>query len=134
MTRIINVVRLHFVNRLTYIVLPWIILGSAFLITIAIWLILRSVGVNTGANGIEGGPQVSGALMSIFIYLLVAAVMSINFTFPFALGFSVTRREFYLGTALAYAITSAINAIALTALAAIEQATGGWGQIGRAHV
>ncbi len=127
MSRIWNVVRLHFVNRLTYLVLPWIILGSAFVITLAIWWILRSVGVTTGVDGQANSAQFSGALFSIFIYLLVAAVMAINLTFPFALGFSVTRRDFYLGTALAFAVTSALNAVALSVLAAIEQATGGWG-------
>lgn len=131
MTRISNVVRLHFVNRLTFVTLPWIILGSAFLITIAIWMILRSVGVTDGVDGTANTPQVSGALLSILVYLLVAAVMAINLTFPFALGFSVTRREFYLGTALTFALVAAANSVVLTALAAIEQATNGWGLNGR---
>lgn len=119
MTRIWNVVRLHLVNRWTYVVLPWIILGTAFAMTLAIWMILRSVGV-TGIG------VASGAVGSIFIYLMVAAIMSINLTFPFALGFSVTRRDFYLGTALTFALIGAANAVVLTALAAIEVASGGW--------
>ncbi|SDS32674.1 hypothetical protein [Microterricola viridarii] len=131
MTRIWNVVRLHLVNRMAYVTLPWIILGSAFLITIAIWMILRSVGVTSGFDGSASSPQFSGALLSILIYLLVAAVMAINLTFPFALGFSVTRRDFYLGTALTFGLVSAANAVVLTVLASIEQATNGWGLNGR---
>ncbi|AMB57910.1 hypothetical protein [Microterricola viridarii] len=119
MTRIWNVVRMHLVNRWTYVVLPWIILGTAFTITIAIWMILRSVGVPS--DGLA-----SGAVTSIIIYLMVAAIMSINLSFPFALGFSVTRREFYLGTALTFTLISAANAVALSVLAAIEQASDGW--------
>lgn len=126
MNRTLNVVRLHLVNRLTYIVLPWIILGSAFAITLAIWAILRSVGVG-GSDGTAGGLQFSGALLSIMIYMLVAAVMAINLTFPFALGFSVTRHEFYLGTAATFVLIAAGNSVLLSALAAIEQATAGWG-------
>ena len=120
MTRIWNVVRLHLVNRWTYIVLPWIILGTAFAMTLAIWMILRSVGV-TGIG------VASGAVGSIFIYLMVAAIMSINLTFPFALGFSVTRRDFWLGSALTFITLSAVYSAGLTILAAIEVATDGWG-------
>lgn len=127
MTRIWNVVRLHLVNRMTYLWLPWVILGSAFAISLAIWAMLRSIGVTNGVDGTSDTPQISGALLSIMIYLLVAAVMAINLTFPFALGFSVTRREFYLGTALTFVLISAANAVPLTILAAIEQATNGWG-------
>lgn len=119
MTRIWNVVRLHLVNRWTYLELPWIIMGVAFTATIAIWMILRSVEV-TGIG------VASGTVSSIFIYLMVAAIMSVNLSFPFALGFSVTRREFYLGTSLTFALISAGNAIILTALAAIETASNGW--------
>ena len=127
MTRIWNVARLHLVNRMTYLWLPWIILGSAFAVSLSIWAIIRSTGVTDGVDGTSNTPQISGALLSILVYLMVAAVMAINLTFPFALGFSVTRRDFYLGTALTFVLISAINAVPLTILGAIEQATNGWG-------
>lgn len=127
MTLIWNVVRLHLVNRMTYLWLPWIILGSAFAVSLSIWAIMRSVGVTDGVDGTSNTPQISGALLSILVYLMVAAVMAINLTFPFALGFSVTRRDFYAGTALTFVLISAANAVPLTVLAAIEQATDGWG-------
>lgn len=127
MTHIWNVTRLHLVNRFTYLWLPWIILGSAFAITLSIWAIIRSMGVTDGVDGTSSTPQVSGALLSILTYLLVASVMAINFTFPFALGFSVTRRDFYAGTALTFVLISAVNTVPLTLLAAVEQATNGWG-------
>lgn len=127
MTRIWSVVRLHLVNKMTYLWLPWVILGSAFAISLTIWSIMRSVGVTDGVDGTSNTPQISGALLSIMVYLMVAAVMAINLTFPFALGFSVTRRDFYLGTALTFVLISAANAVPLAILAAIEQATNGWG-------
>lgn len=120
MNRIWNVVRMHLVNRWTYLALPWIIMGVASAMTVAIWFILRSVGVT-------GPGAANGALFAILIYLMVAAIMSINLSFPFALGFSVTRREFYLGTSLTFTLISAANAVALALLAGIEQATNGWG-------
>ena len=42
--------------------------------------------------------QFSGASTFIFVYMLVVAVQAMNLTFPFALGYSVTRRDFYLGS------------------------------------
>jgi hypothetical protein len=50
-----------------------------------------------------------------------------NFTFPLALGFGSTRRDFYLGSALTFTLLSAGYAVALTILSAIEDATNGWG-------
>jgi hypothetical protein len=47
--------------------------------------------------------------------------------FPFALGYSVTRRDFYLGTSLLFVLISAFNAAAFTILTQIEQVTDGWG-------
>ncbi|WP_138734669.1 hypothetical protein [Modestobacter excelsi] len=44
--------------------------------------------------------------------------------FPFAMGLSLSRRHYYLGTALRAAIQSVGYGVALTALAAIEDATG----------
>ena len=87
MNRIWNVVRMHLVNRWSYIALPWVIVGSAFAMTVAIWFIVIASGA--------GAPTLySGAAGAILIYELVLAVQAVNFTFPFALGFSATRREF----------------------------------------
>lgn len=120
MNRIWNVVRMHLVNRWSYIALPWVIVGSAFAMTVAIWFIVIASGA--------GAPTLySGAAGAILIYELVLAVQAVNFTFPFALGFSATRREFVLGTGLTFLILAAANAVVLAALATIEEATNGWG-------
>lgn len=125
MPRIWNVVRLHLVNRWTQLVLPWVTIGVAFALTIAIWMILRSVGITE-----IGGA--SGTIWSVYLSLvLMAAILAVNRNFPFALGFSVTRREFSLGTALAFVLISAGNAVLFTALAALETASGGWGLNGQ---
>jgi hypothetical protein len=46
---------------------------------------------------------------------------------PFAMGMSLSRRTFYLATALAALALSLLYGIALSALVAVEDATGGWG-------
>ena len=59
-------------------------------------------------------------------YLVVVGVQAISFGFPLALGFGVTRRDFYLGTASLLVLISAFNALAFAALTQLEQVTEGW--------
>lgn len=131
MNRIWNVVRLHNVNPWSYVGRPWMILGIIFVVMYAIWQLLSFA--LDGQDRIDAidGMTYNGAILSIFIYMMVVAIQSINLTFPFALGFSITRRDFYLGTSLLFLLLSAGNAILMTILATLETATGGWGLGGR---
>lgn len=130
--RIMNVVRLHFANPWTTIILPWIILGVIFGANLVIWALISTM-ANTGGNDadLRDGVQYSGSNFFIFIYMLVVAIQAISITFPFALGYGVTRRDFYLGSALTFVILSAAYSAALTILSMIEDATNGWGLGGR---
>jgi hypothetical protein len=100
-TRVWNVLRLQFANRLNMLAIPW--LAFVFLINYAIWAI-----VATASNGEASlkGTEYSGSTFWLFAYLMIAAIQAITLTFPFALGMSVTRRDYYLGTALAFALPS----------------------------
>ena len=62
--------------------------------------------------------------------MLIIAIQVVLRTFPFALGFSITRRDFYLGTALLFGVLAAIYSIILTIMSYLEEATGGWGLSG----
>ena len=125
LSRVTNVVRLHLVNRQVYIGIPWLILGGAFLVTIIIALLINyATGDPTGG---KNGFEYSWAVISPLWYLAAVAVMAISQSFPFALGFGVTRRDFYLGTSLLFVVISLANAVALASLAEIEKATNGWG-------
>lgn len=122
--RIWNVVKLQFTNRWNMLALPWIVLGAIFLLDVAIWVIINtSVGQDTSAQGSQYG---AGATYYIFFYMMVVAIQAITLTFPFALGYSVTRRDYYLGTSLAFLIQSALFTIGFVLLSYIEQWTGGW--------
>jgi hypothetical protein len=116
-----RVVRLHLVNRMTYLGIPWIIVGFALIVSVVVALLI------TAAGGKTSGMAYSWAVLSPLWYLVVVAIQAISLTFPFALGFSTTRREFYLGTALLFGLIAAVNAIAFTILTLIEKATGGFG-------
>ncbi len=126
LARVWNVTRLHLVDRRTYIGIPWLIVAGAFIITV---FVAQIIGFTTGGLGtpeaIEG-QRFSWAVLSPQWYLVVVGVQAISFGFPLALGFGVTRRDFYLGTALMFVLIAAGNAIAFTILTQVEQLTNGW--------
>ncbi|GAB3606967.1 hypothetical protein GCM10027413_23760 [Conyzicola nivalis] len=126
--RILAIVRLHFVNPATTIVIPWMILGFIFLVNLAIWaIIFASVADEESRTNAQEGLNWSGASFYIFVYMTIVAIQAINLTFPFAQGYSVTRKDFYLGTSIAFLLLAAMYAAGLTVLSLIEDATDGWG-------
>ena len=125
--RILNVTRLHLTNKFPMMVLPLLILGFIFFVNYLIWWLIASVTDAEGAANATQGMQFSGASTFIFVYMLVVAVQAVNLTFPFALGYSVTRRDFYLGSSLMFILLSVYYAAIMTIMAVIERATGGWG-------
>jgi hypothetical protein len=125
--RILNVTRLHLTNKFPMMVLPLLILGFIFLVNLTIWwLIFSAIGTDDAADASQG-MQFSGASTFIFVYMMVVAVQAVNLTFPFALGYSVTRRDFYLGSSLMFVLLSGYYAAIMTIMATLERATNGWG-------
>lgn len=125
-SRIAAVVRLQFTNPWTVVILPWLILIAILLLNMAIWwLIFTNVPAENLADTREG-TQYSGAIAYAFVYMMVVAVQAVNAYFPFALGFSVTRRNYYLGTALAFVGLSVFYSLGLSIFALLEDATNGW--------
>lgn len=126
-TRIVRVMRLHFANKWIMIGIPWLITGGAFAITFIIAILINVY--TTGADRGEAlqGMTYSWAVVSPLWYLVVAAIQAASTTFAFALGFSITRREFAIGTLLAFVAVAAGNALAWTLLNVIERATDGFG-------
>jgi hypothetical protein len=126
-SRIWKVVRLNLVNRSSTIWVPTMILGFIWLVNYAIWWIIYSSSSPADRSHSVQNTQYSGGEFYIFIYMLVLAIQIIAITFPFALGFSVTRRDFYLGSALTFLILAAAYSVGLTFLGYVEQWTNGWG-------
>jgi len=110
---------MQLINRMTYIWIPLIILGGAFFLALAIYAILANAGID--------GPKYGGGAQAPLWYFLVVGVQALTLTFPFSQAMSVTRREFYLGTLLTAALTSAILAAIAMVGGLIERATDGWG-------
>ncbi len=120
-----NVIRIHVANPWPTLVTPWLIFTAIFGLTYSIWHIVLMA---AGAGGVEPNAfQYNGGVTWILFYMVVVAVQSMNQTFRFAIGFSSTRRDYYLGTATLFVGLSAFYALGITLLAGVEGLTGGWG-------
>jgi hypothetical protein len=120
-----NVIRIQVANPWPTLVTPWLIFTGIFGLTYAIW---RIVLMAAGPAGVEaGGFQYNGSVTWILFYMVAVAVQSMNQTFRFAIGFSSTRRDYYLGTATLFVGLAAYYAMGITLLAGVESLTGGWG-------
>lgn len=101
---------------MSWLLIPWIILGANFLISLIF-----------GHSLNDGETMNTGGLASIFIYMLVTGAVTLKDTFPFALGLSIRRKDYFQGTVIASFLFNVFNAVLLTILAVIENATNGWG-------
>lgn len=123
MQRIWNVTRLQFTNKWQTIGVPWLVMAVIFLFNVVIWWLVRTIPQPDDATN----TVYNGASFFLFVYMLVIAIQAMSRTFPFALGFSVTRRDYYLGTSLAFVIFSVGYGMAMTLLSYIELWSQGWG-------
>lgn len=116
MNAISSVISLHLRRTEQVFGIPLAILGSAFAVNLIICFAL-------------GGKVTiyTGGLSSIFIYYLIAGTLIPGETFLFAIGFSVRRRDYFIGT-MAFAIGLSVAwAIVLLVLALVEEKTSNWG-------
>lgn len=119
MNRVWRVLRIQLVNAPMVLAFPLGILALTLAINIGIF----------AAIGDSAAPdeRTTGALVSIYIVLLVAHLQTITQVFPFALGLSVTRRAFFAATALLVTGQALGYGILLYLLKLAEGATNGWG-------
>lgn len=124
--RIFHAARLHAANPWGTLILPWLIMLAIFATSNAIWRLIAMA--NGGVENLEPDAFVynGGGFWALF-YMMVVAIQAMNLTFKFALGMSLTRREYYLGTVGYFAMLSLLYATGWLVGAAIERATDGWG-------
>ncbi|MBX3087534.1 MAG: ABC transporter permease [Cryobacterium sp.] len=125
--RIVNVARLHLVNKSSLFKVPIFVLGLVLIFNLVLaWTIIQLM-QNVDPESAENYHYWSGGGSGfIVVYMLVIAVQSISMTFPFAQAYSVTRRDFYFGSILAYLALSVFYATLLSVLIWIENLTNGW--------
>lgn len=119
MSRMLRVARIQMVNVPVVFGMPWLILGIVLLVNLAIFGVID--------DAAPPDDRSTGALMSIYIVVLIAQLQTMTQVFPFALGLSVTRRTFFAATSLVVAGQSLGYGIVLYLLLQLERATAGWG-------
>ena len=115
-SRIWGIVRVQFINRYTFVWIPAIILTAAVLVSIAIYAMIGS-----------DQPMYGGAVQAPLWYFVGAGAQAMSLTFPFAQALTATRREFFLGTALAAVLAAGALSLIVVALGYVEQVTNGYG-------
>ncbi|SHF56460.1 hypothetical protein [Geodermatophilus nigrescens] len=119
MNRVLASARLHAMNPLLTVGIPWGVVSLSFVINLAVWSLTDA--------GTQPGGGITGGVASLYITVLVVFIQSVTQVMPFAMGMSLSRRTFYLGTALAALVAALVYGVAVALLVAIEDATGGWG-------
>ncbi len=117
--RVLNVVRMQLINRMTFVWIPLLILGAVFVFSMVIWAMIP-----------YGGPKYSAGAQALIWYLVAVGIQALTLSFPFSQAMSVTRREFFLGTFLTAAVSSVLLAVLCTLGGLVELATDGWGMNG----
>lgn len=115
MTRILNVARMQWINRATFVTTPLIVLGGAFLISLLIYAAVPSE-----------GPIYGGGAQAPLWYFLAVGIQSLTLTFPFSQAMSTTRRDFFFGSVLAAGATALPLSVVFVVGGLVEKATGGW--------
>lgn len=118
MNRVLQAARLHLIHPLVILGIPWLVGGISFAINLAVWHL-------TPAGEDDGG--FTGGVLALYITVLVVYVQAVTQLLPFAMGISLSRRTFYLGTALVAVVQALGHGVAIALLVELENATDGWG-------
>jgi hypothetical protein len=124
MTSTLAVTRIHLERRYLTFVSPLTTIVGAALLSVLVYVVLMRVGT-TSTEGYDprNNPAMVWALPWVFGYLGVSMVST---SFPFGLAVGATRRAYAGGTLLAYVAMSGYATVVMTALLALERATGHW--------
>ncbi|GIP35406.1 hypothetical protein [Paenibacillus sp. J2TS4] len=114
MNRVQGVVKMHFKDKWLWFFLPCLILFSSFIVNLIIGYFITDA-------------IYTGGISSFYLYMLVMGIISLAQSFPFALGFSVRRTDYFWGTVATVAGVGVIMAILMLLLSFVEQWTGSWG-------
>ncbi|MEF3303819.1 hypothetical protein [Paenibacillus sp. GYB003] len=116
MNRIAGVVKIHLQDK-SLIYMPWLIVSISFVANLTIGLLIS-----------DREPMYTGGIASLYVFMLVFGLIVLPQTFPFALGMSVRRTDYFWGTAAVIAAASAVFSVLLLLLAVVESEwTAGWG-------
>ncbi|WP_448626058.1 hypothetical protein [Geodermatophilus sp. URMC 64] len=120
MNRIVAAARLHLVHPLVALGVPWLVVSCSFAISWLIWKLARIPDIPDSGN-------FTGGVAALYITVMIVYVQAVTQLLPFAMGLSLSRRTFYLGTALMGVAEALGCGVVLAVLTEVQRATGGWG-------
>ncbi|MCC8926351.1 MULTISPECIES: ABC transporter permease [Nocardiaceae] len=118
MKRTLDVARLHLTAWPLIIGWPIGVLAIAFALSYTLFALLPET---------DNEYNFTGGMFSMYGFAVGFYLQAVTQTFPFALGISVTRKEFFRATALVGTVQSALLATLVVVLSALENATAGFG-------
>ena len=120
MNHVLAAARLQLVRPTVILGVPWMIGAVSFAINWAVWRVVD-------IRSLEGEDGFTGGVLALYITVLIVFVQAVTQLMPFAMGISLSRRSYFLGTCLVgVGMALGFGAI-LAVLDAVESATGGWG-------
>ena len=120
MNRVLAAARLQLVHPMAILGVPWMVGALSFAINWAVWRIVD-------IRSLEGEDGFTGGVLALYITVLIVFVQAVTQLMPFAMGISLSRRSYFLGTCLVGVGMALGFGTLLAALDAVEAATGGWG-------
>ena len=127
MNRMTAVVRMHFNRRFSALALPPILAGGIVLLMIVVVVSMRAAGIPTASQDVVEGLRSSGGIVFSLGGLLTAlGVQAATACFAFATSLGTTRRDYVLGTGIYFLLQTVYVTAILSALLALELATGHW--------
>lgn len=124
--RIKSVLKLHTANKFAFFGLPFMIMGIAFSVMIAIGLVANYFATGADVEAMYQGMTWNGAVFSYLGPLMGFGLTAMGQYFALATGLGLTRKEFAAGTAIVFGLQALLFGTATTIGKAIEVATGGW--------
>ena len=119
--------RLYLSNKAYVVGVPIITLAAMVLVSVLIALVMGIVvGLPLPHDVEEGFRNNVGSLTALPGFLVSMGALVVNRNFSMALAFGSTRRNFWVGTALGFGLTSLVTALAAVVLLALEFLTHGW--------
>ncbi|ADB72992.1 hypothetical protein [Geodermatophilus obscurus] len=120
MNRVLAAARLQLVHPMAILGVPWMVGALSFAINWAVWRIVD-------IRSLQGEDGFTGGVLALYITVLIVFVQAVTQLMPFAMGISLSRRSYFLGTCLVGVGMALGFGTLLAVLDAVEAATGGWG-------
>jgi hypothetical protein len=119
MNAVRTVVNIYTRGKWTWFFWPWVALLMQFFVSQIVILLVRLFGGETTVY--------PGGFVFVCVIMFIWGMMNLADTFPFALGWSCRRTDFFLGTTVIVVVVSGVTAVLWVFCSLLEIETGGWG-------